>query len=138
VEVPRCAKIVINRVPGAASMGEGWDNAAMDTPQQNSPRERLRELLAIPDRQRTDEQWDELNDLEIRLASGNREDGPDHSGRRSMPQSGNQPRGGGGGGNPGGGDRGGGDRGGGDRGGGNPQGKRPFKKFHKRPKSNPG
>jgi hypothetical protein len=107
----------------------------MDTPQQNSPRERLRELLAIPDRQRTDEQWDELNDLEIRLASGNREDGPDHGGRRNMPQSGNQPRGGGGG---GGGNPGGGDRGGGDRNGGNPQGKRPFKKFHKRPKTNPG
>jgi hypothetical protein len=106
----------------------------MDTPQSNSPRERLRELLAIPDRQRTDEQWDELNDLEIRLASGNREDGPDQGNRRNMPQSGNQPRGGGGGGNPGGG----GDRGGGDRGGGNPQGKRPFKKFHKRPKGNPG
>lgn len=38
-----------------------------------NPRRRLQELLAIPDGQRTDEQWDELNELEIMLASGNRE-----------------------------------------------------------------
>lgn len=38
-----------------------------------NPRRRMQELLAIPDGQRTDEQWDELNELEIMLASGNRE-----------------------------------------------------------------
>lgn len=37
-----------------------------------SSRLRLQELLAIPERQRTDEQWDEINDLEITLASANR------------------------------------------------------------------
>ena len=36
-------------------------------------RRRIRELLAIPDRDRTDEQWDELIELEIRTAPGNRE-----------------------------------------------------------------
>ena len=42
-----------------------------------SPRLRLQALLAVPDRQRTDEQWDELNELEIMLAAGNRERGPE-------------------------------------------------------------
>lgn len=36
------------------------------------PRRRLRELLAIPDRERTDALWDELIELEIQLAPGNR------------------------------------------------------------------
>ena len=42
-----------------------------------SPRARLQELLAIPDRNRTDAEWDELNELEIALASGNRPGAPD-------------------------------------------------------------
>lgn len=49
-----------------------------------SPRKRLQELLAIPERQRTDEQWDELNELEIKLASANREDAPDPNLRRGI------------------------------------------------------
>lgn len=36
------------------------------------PRRRIRELLAIPERDRTDAQWDELNELEIQTAPGNR------------------------------------------------------------------
>ena len=44
----------------------------MNGPQQNSPRRRLQALLAIPDSQRTDAEWDELNELEIMLAPGNR------------------------------------------------------------------
>ena len=40
--------------------------------QEGNPRARLRELLAIPDRERTDAQWDELAELELRLAPGNR------------------------------------------------------------------
>jgi hypothetical protein len=36
------------------------------------PRRRMRELLAIPDRDRTDAEWDELNELEIQTAPGNR------------------------------------------------------------------
>ena len=41
-----------------------------------SPHARLKELQAIPDKLRTDEQWDELNDLEIKLASVNRQGAP--------------------------------------------------------------
>jgi hypothetical protein len=77
------------------------------------PRRRLQELLAIPERQRTDEQWDEINELEIKLASANREDAPDPSVRRDALTSNNnqsrrnRPAGGG-------------------------QGKRPPRKFHKK------
>jgi hypothetical protein len=35
-------------------------------------RRRLRDLLSIPERDRTDEQWDEIIELEIQLAPGNR------------------------------------------------------------------
>lgn len=48
-------------------------NTGMNEPQPIDPRRRIRELLAIPERDRTDEQWDELNELEIRTAPGNRE-----------------------------------------------------------------
>ncbi len=48
-------------------------NNDMNDPQSIDPRRRIRELNAIPERDRTDEQWDELNELEIRTAPGNRE-----------------------------------------------------------------
>jgi hypothetical protein len=83
----------------------------MNTPDPVSPRRRLQELLAIPERQRTDEQWDEINELEIKLASANREDAPDPGARREAPATNNQPRR--------------------NRPGGSPQGKRPPRKFHK-------
>jgi len=41
-------------------------------PPPQDPRRRLRELLAIPDHQRTDAIWDEIIELEICLAPGNR------------------------------------------------------------------
>lgn len=41
-------------------------------PPQQDQRRRLRELLAIPDHQRTDAIWDEIIELEICLAPGNR------------------------------------------------------------------
>jgi len=41
-------------------------------PQVQDQRRRLRELLAIPDHQRTDAIWDEIIELEICLAPGNR------------------------------------------------------------------
>ena len=53
-----------------------------------SPRARMQVLLAIPERQRTDAEWDELNELEIMLASSNRPGAPDQNFRRNMPQSG--------------------------------------------------
>ncbi|MCC6210442.1 MAG: hypothetical protein IT513_05305 [Burkholderiales bacterium] len=56
---------------------------------QVSPHARMKELQAIPDRQRTDAEWDELNDLEIKLASVNRQGAP-------MPNAQHQRQGGGG------------------------------------------
>lgn len=51
------------------------------------PRRRIRELLSIPDRDRTDDEWDELNELEIQTAPGNRASGqpfgqPSHIGMK--------------------------------------------------------
>ena len=68
----------------------------MNNPQPPSPRARLQELLAIPERERTDEQWDELNELEIMLASGNREGAPGQNIRRNdnQPQGHSKPGGG--------------------------------------------
>ena len=49
-------------------------------------RHRLRELLAIPDRDRTDAIWDEIIVLEIQLAPGNRASSPHADiGRRQEP-----------------------------------------------------
>lgn len=47
----------------------------MNDPQSFDIRRRIRELLSIPDRDRTDAEWDELNELEIRTAPGNRDNG---------------------------------------------------------------
>jgi hypothetical protein len=40
--------------------------------QSPDPRRRLRELLAVPERDRSDAVWDEIASLEIELAPGNR------------------------------------------------------------------
>lgn len=57
--------------------------------QLTDPRRRLRELLAIPDHQRTDAIWDEIIELEICLAPGNRVQGaPAEPGRRPVPSQG--------------------------------------------------
>jgi hypothetical protein len=47
-----------------------------DEQQSTTPQLRLQELLEIPDRQRSDAEWDELNELEIALASENRMGAP--------------------------------------------------------------
>ena len=79
-----------------------------------SPRQRLQALLAVPDRERTDAQWDELNELEIMLASGNREEFPKQDVRRNATTPAGDPKPGGG-----------------------RHGKKPLKKFHRRrPKGN--
>jgi hypothetical protein len=96
----------------------------MNPSQPVSPRRRLQELLAIPDSQRTEAQWDELNELEIKLAPGNRESPSDSGGSRD-----GQPQGHGHGQGQGQGQGRQNPRGGG---GNNPQGKRPARKFHKR------
>ena len=82
----------------------------MSDPEPVSPRLRLQALLAIPDRQRTDAEWDELNELEIKLAAGNREGAPEQGARWNRPAPGGQTK-------PSGGQR--------DR--------RPGKRFHPRP-----
>lgn len=71
------------------------------------PRRRLRELLSIPESIRTDPQWDEIIELEVQLAPGNRvgQEGQGGQGGGKRPQghsnnpSGNKGGGGGGGGN---------------------------------------
>jgi hypothetical protein len=72
------------------------DKPEQVSPQQVSPRQRLQALLAVPERQRTDAEWDELNELEIVLAPGNREGAPMPGVRRPPPmQSGTHKPGGG-------------------------------------------
>lgn len=56
-----------------------------NAPQPVSLRQRLQECLAVPERQRTDAQWEEINELEIKLASGNRQDAPPQHARRNAP-----------------------------------------------------
>jgi hypothetical protein len=68
----------------------------MNAPQPTSPRDRLQQLLAIPERQRTDAQWDEINELEIKLAAGNRESTPEAGARRGTPSTASRPHPGGG------------------------------------------
>ena len=58
----------------------------MNDPQQTSPRQRLQALLAIPESRRTDAEWDEINELEIALASGMRQPQPTHNVRHGNPQ----------------------------------------------------
>jgi len=50
-----------------------------------SPRARLQDLLAIPESQRTDAQWDEIHELEIKLSSANREQTREQGARRNIP-----------------------------------------------------
>ena len=83
----------------------------MHAPQPMSPRARLQELLAISESQRTDAQWDEIHELEIKLSSANREQPLEQGARRNTAVTAAihpKPSGG-------------------------VQGKKPFKKFHKRP-----
>lgn len=56
------------------------DDATAPPVQQFDPRRRLRELLSVPERDRSDEQWDEIIELEIQLAPGNRASGNDQLG----------------------------------------------------------
>jgi hypothetical protein len=51
-------------------------------------RRRLRELLSVPERDRSDEQWDEIIELEIQLAPGNRLSGQEIAGGGGNPNAG--------------------------------------------------
>jgi hypothetical protein len=97
-----------------------------------SPRRRMQELLAIPQGQRTEAQWDELNELEIALAPVNRDTAPEQGARRNAPppgeraRSSERPRTGD---RPRSGDR--------PKPSGDAQAKKPARKFHKRPPKEP-
>src|SRR5690242_12641945 len=61
-------------------MNESQPEPEKPEPQQDqtpSPQRRLQQLRAIPERDRTDAEWDEMNELEIMLASSNRAGAPD-------------------------------------------------------------
>jgi hypothetical protein len=57
----------------------------MNAPQPGSPYRRLQELLAIPESRRTDAQWDEIHELEIKLSSANREQRQEQGAQRHSP-----------------------------------------------------
>jgi hypothetical protein len=54
--------------------------------------QRLRELLAIPERLRTEAQWAEINELEIMLTPANRVIAPEQTARRKPPVFTDQPK----------------------------------------------
>ena len=73
--------------------GEPQPEAPSQGPKLPDPRRRLRELLAVPERDRSDAVWDEIIELEIQLAPGNRASSqPSHGGR--MPEAGRGQEGG--------------------------------------------
>jgi hypothetical protein len=100
--------------------GSDGTMAPMNEPQGKSRRQRLQALLSIPEKERTEVQWDEINELEIGLASGNRSEGAEHHQPSRGPGGAPNPPRPGGGPNP-------------PRPGGDGQGRKQFKKFRKRP-----
>jgi hypothetical protein len=54
----------------------------MENPLPESSRRRLQQLLEIPERQRTEAEWDELNELEIALTPANRVVAPERGAHR--------------------------------------------------------
>ena len=89
--------------PDSEKPDNGQPSAAQPNAQQEAQKAeqkagqpRLRELLAIPERDRSDAVWDEIIELEISLAPGNRASAPQgDAGRRHDPGRGHQPQGGG-------------------------------------------
>lgn len=79
----------IEQPPLETTPSEPPPEPVRNEPQAPDPRRRLRELLAIPDHQRTDAIWDEIIELEITLAPGNRVQGApgvqQEQGRRQGP-----------------------------------------------------
>ena len=67
----------------------------MNKPQPMSPRARLQTLLSVPERERTEAQWDELNELEIMLAHENRRRVPEQGIRQNGTPPGHSKPGGG-------------------------------------------
>jgi hypothetical protein len=65
---------------------------AQQVKRQPDPKSRLRELLAIPERDRADEVWDEIISLEIDMAPGNRAQSPQENGGGGRQQQGQRPQ----------------------------------------------
>jgi hypothetical protein len=55
----------------------------MNKPQAIPARARLQQLLAVPERERTEAEWEEINELEIALAPVNRMGAPVEGVRRN-------------------------------------------------------
>ncbi len=64
----------------------------MEKSRSASSYQRLKELLAIPERQRTEAQWAEINELEISLTPANRVITPEQTPRRNTPVFTDQPK----------------------------------------------
>jgi len=62
-------------------------------PPPNDNKRRLRELLSVPERDRTDEQWDEIIELVIQLAPGNRVSAAEQGGNQGGGMGHNKPSG---------------------------------------------
>lgn len=95
IDQPAVDAAPIEQKPAVAPTGGEHVPAApvRNEPQAPDPRRRLRELLAIPDHQRTDAIWDEIIELEICLAPGNRIQGAQSEpGRRQQGPGQNQGR----------------------------------------------
>jgi len=68
-----------NEVPAVDTQQDGVRHAES---QSADPRRRLRELLAVPERDRSDAVWDEIIALEIDMAPANRVQSPQAEGAR--------------------------------------------------------
>lgn len=83
----------------AAGVSAQAPAAPAPIPQADNRRRQLRDLLSIPERDRTDDQWDQIIELEIQLAPGNRVAPNEHAGSGPARHHGKPSGGGGGGGN---------------------------------------
>lgn len=76
----------------SAPVAAGAVVASAPLPPAFDPRRRIRELLSIPERDRTDAEWDELNELEIQTAPGNRIGNQQPAGYAAKPGGGFRPK----------------------------------------------
>ena len=73
-------------VEGQPAEGQPVQQAPRNEPPRFDPRRRMRELTAIPERDRSDAVWDELIELEIQTAPGNRALSPNSNPGQQQPQ----------------------------------------------------
>ena len=73
-------------VEGQPAEGQPVQQAPRNEPPRFDPRRRMRELMAIPERDRSDAVWDELIELEIQTAPGNRALSPNSNPGQQQPR----------------------------------------------------